>query len=105
MLYTAHSKRALPKRCKDSFSLWYGKYVKLEPPAVFKQLQRQAGPEGLANHKIISLFALNISKLQPVLPWQLRGGNKGQEEIAKLKNRRRIQHAGEGEPARAEATG
>lgn len=49
MLYTAHSKRALPKRCKDSFSLWYSKYVKLEP------LQRQAGPEGLANHEIISV--------------------------------------------------
>lgn len=76
MLYTAHSKRALPKGCKDSFSLWYSKYVKLEP------LQRQTRPEGLANHEIISLFALNISKLQPVLLWQLRGGNKGQEEIA-----------------------
>lgn len=76
MLYTAHSKRALPKGCKDSFSSWYSKYVKLEP------LQRQTGPEGLANHEIISLFALNISKLQPVLLWQLRGGNKGQEEIA-----------------------
>lgn len=71
MLYTAHSKRALPKGCKDSFSLWYSKYVKLEP------LQRQTGPEGLANHEIISLFALNISKLQPVLLWQLRGGEQG----------------------------